>query len=348
MTQPETQTARPLPRQLRKAALQVARFRTTLDWALALPAWEQAIGAGLQKLRIRAKRQGVSRATALRSLPIEQKQRLLKTLLSGRQLPRLCFAQTCRLARQNGLPFQSAGRTFDKLPPKRWDELRNKISLRLTARYQLYKDAQDEIFAHFYSLPSHCCSKLCSQPRLKDDALQEARLGLLEAIDRIDPEDNFEAYARQWIERRVRNFLMREQLPVKAPVNLISKSLRAESGGNERLAQAIREGIVQIDLLDQTEDAISHPNDAPEDSPDQIASENDQRRAIAAALLALTDKQRQVVEYRFGLSADPTPLSLAQVAERTGISRQQVFQREKRALQKLGTLLAPLREETLP
>lgn len=344
MPQLETKTASARPAGLKTAALQIARFRALLDWSLALPIWEAAIAIALHELQIVAGRQGVSQATALRSLPIEQKQRIVRNILAT-ELARPSFAESKRLARLAGIDLQNDSKSFDKLSSKNWVALRQRLTLRLASRYDQYKTAQNELFAYYYSLPLACSAKWVSQPRLREDACQEGRLALLEAIDRIDPEQGFEAYARQWIERRLRNFVMREQIPVKAPINLISKSLRSEKDSCQALNKAIREGSVQLDDPSQPKEADAFLRSEETDAPNRLAIQSDESEVIEKALSELTDKQRLVVEYRFGLSEEPSPLTLAQIAQRTGISRQQVFQREQRALQKLQQILAPLNRE---
>jgi RNA polymerase sporulation-specific sigma factor len=52
----------------------------------------------------------------------------------------------------------------------------------------------------------------------------------------------------------------------------------------------------------------------------------------------LTEQERQVVLLRYGMDGQP-PLRQREVAERTGISRSYISRIEKRALQKLRTIL---------
>ena len=151
MQRPPNQNPKRLAPSLKRAALQIARFRAILDWALALPQWEAPIDLSLKRLDIKAGRQGVSQATALRNLPIEKKYRIMRTILSG-ELPTPCFSETNRLARLTGITVHDRSPTFDRLPSAKWDELRKKITLRLATRYQQYKNAQQELFAHFYQL----------------------------------------------------------------------------------------------------------------------------------------------------------------------------------------------------
>ncbi|MBK1877836.1 sigma-70 family RNA polymerase sigma factor [Pelagicoccus mobilis] len=323
-----------------KDALSIARFRSALDWTLALPTWQTAIVHSLAHFDIAAGRQGVSQATALRSLPIERKYQVIRHLIASSP-PTLGYAETNRLARLCGYTSHSPNPSLNRLGDKRWEQFCSSVRLRLSARYEQYKSSQNELFAHHYSLPARCVARICSQSSLQEDALQEARLALLDAIDRIDPEENFASYARHWVERRVKNFLMREQFPVTAPINEISKTLRSDTP-NPNLTHATQSKTIRLDQPSPPADASPEPHTRSASHPNHLATISDECDAITSALSELTEKQREVIQHRFGLGDSSAPLSLAQVAQQTGISRQQVFQREKRALQRLRELLAPI------
>ncbi len=330
---------------LSTATMQIARFRGSLDWMLALPAWEDCLGCSLSDLGFKGKRQGINQRNALRSLPIEQKQELVRHALEN-GLPRPSATEAKRLANLWGVTQYRARPDLSPPSEKQWQNLQSNILLRTSTRYEQYKNAQSDLFAKHQTIAIEGALAICSQPSQREDACQEARLALLEAIDRVDPSENFEAYARQWIKRRVLNFLMQERVPVKAPINLISKSLRGLPEANPVLQKAIREGTVRLD--DVQSPPSQHDRNLStqaKDSPDETASATDDSALIAYALSHLTEKQREVVELRFGLGNETHNQSLSQIAEKTGISRQQVFQREKRALIALRESLAPLAAE---
>lgn len=321
------------------ATLQVKRFRCALDWLIALPSWETDLSIAAADLGIPAKRQGIGQAAALRSLPIERKHALVRQTLSNLP-PAPQHAEAIQIARLLGISTFRGRSDFGRLAQSQWSELTKRFQLRLSQLYLKYKDAQTEIYAAYATLPEIVAASACRRPTLLQDATQEARLALLDAIDHISEEGNFRAYAQHWIKRRIQNFMMRSKLPVKAPINLISRTLRSRPDANLQLQQALREGTLSLDeavnpgLLQNPLLATQH-----ESHPDQRAQQEDLRSRIQFALAELTEKQREVVELRFGLHPTGDARSLSQIASLTGISRQQVHQREKRALQKLSQSL---------
>ncbi|EDY80961.1 RNA polymerase sigma factor, sigma-70 family [Verrucomicrobiia bacterium DG1235] len=312
---------------------------------LAHPLWEDSFTCSLSELELKGQRQGITQTKALRSLPIEHKTSLIRHALAN-GLPSPSHAEAKRLARLWGITRYRARPDFQRPSIRQWNALARAVSLRLATRHQLYKEAQSALYSAHQGLPLACSLAACRKPSLREDACQEARLALLEAIDRIDPEQPFEAYARQRIKRRIQNYIMKEAVPVKAPINLISKTFRSQPDGNLLLEKAIRDGVVRLDDTHAGGPMLARELHCDSDlAPDQIAVSADESAKVAEALLQLTDKQREVIELRFGLNDSATPQSLSQIAQHTGISRQQVFQREKRALQKLSSALAELQNE---
>lgn len=312
---------------------------------LTHPSWEDCLVCSLNELGFKGKRQGINQRNALRTLPIEQKQEIARHAL-GLGLPRPSHDEAKRFAKHWGVTQYRGRSDFSPPSEKQWRSLQQRALVGIATRYERYKKAQSSLFSDHHALPVESALSICKKPSHREDACQEARLALLEAIDRIDPCENFEAYARTWIKRRVTNFLMQERLPLKAPINLLSKSFRGESGSNPTLEKAIREGTVRLDdpLCDSAGFDPSLSTEK-EEAPNESATAADDAALVAYALSHLTDKQRQVVELRFGLGDEKDGQSLAEVAQKTGISRQQVFQREKRALKVLKGNLAPLLAE---
>jgi RNA polymerase sigma factor (sigma-70 family) len=154
----------------------------------------------------------------------------------------------------------------------------------------------------------------------------------------------------------MRNFLMREKLPVHAPVNLISKASRMftsgrdENGGADAVRRAegllmeyLRCPTVSLDeVIDgQSQDVAGEIVDGQVDCPADAAQRADFGEIVGRTLLTLTKKQREVLVHRFGLGGNAVR-TLTETARAVGISHQQVSMRERRALKQLERVLQPL------
>lgn len=333
---PNPNTAVPTEHALAAAA--IVRLRSALDWMIAHPDWEGAIAHAIAQLGYKGQRQGINFRSAALSLPLEAKTETIRHALhSGLQPPTL--AQARRLASLWGDPTRRLDAARTHLSPKQWQEFGARLQLRLGARYQDYKRAQQTLFTAHAPLSAQAAAQLTRDPSLRQDLAQEGSCALLEAIDRIDPNKPFAPYARQWIRRRALNFLMRERAIVTAPINLLSHALRSghEAPSSSPLA-ALANGLRSKRQSTDADPIEQIPCRAPQ--PNEDATLADDYERLHAAIHELTPKQRHVLQLRYGLASSPQQRSLAQVAAATGISRQQVHQRETRALGALARSLA--------
>jgi len=75
------------------------------------------------------------------------------------------------------------------------------------------------------------------------------------------------------------------------------------------------------------------------ESPDSDRTEAIARRQeLDTRLALLTDRERYIVEQRFGIGGDGVPKTLSQIASRMNITRERIRQIEKQALQKLRSM----------
>jgi RNA polymerase sigma factor (sigma-70 family) len=198
------------------------------------------------------------------------------------------------------------------------------------------------------------------------DLVQEGVLGLLRALQRYEPQRGtpFAAFATWWIRQSLQelrsDFMRPQRLPPRAVRQLARlKSEHSRFYGAERreptldeLAERTGIGREQVDALvradagarlfsepvdgvegevgvlgDLIEDPLSA--DAFEEVLDSIAGEQ-----IRGLLAQLSDREREVIEARFGFGERETE-RLAEIGERHGLSAERVRQIEERALTKL-------------
>lgn len=203
------------------------------------------------------------------------------------------------------------------------------------------------------------------------DLVQEGNIGLLEAAHRFDPrrEVRFATYAQWWIKSAIQEFVLRNGSAVRAVTSSRQKSLmfalaRLARGGSElapddRAFLARRYGVspaavdrmrLRIGARDQSLDGAQIAgigmrlidmitDEAPDPEETAIAADEARRRSdrIVAALAALPERERRIVEERH--LGDGAPL-LREIGRRFGISKERVRQLEKRALERMRQLLA--------
>ena len=335
----------------RAACLIIARFSKALDTTLGISEWQEEIRMCVEELELPNQRQGISFVQAVLSLPLESKRGLVKRLFESQPI-RLRRRSAEALLSIWGIAAQNRYNAI--LTLSQWDNLKRGFSLKLAAGYRSYKNAQASLYQSYEYIAKQSAKELCLDGNKRDDCQQEAACGLLQAIDRIEPGRPFASYAFQWTRRRVRNFLMKNSLPISAPINLISEASRTNENSSTQtldtrnLALALRN--LQKPAIEFTDEnwatatyEAQHENEA--HCPIEVASKRELVEQLEAALLQLSAKQREVLALRFGLLNREVVDTLQGIARVTGISRQQVARREKRGLSKFESLFSPFQSE---
>ncbi|MEO0794375.1 MAG: sigma-70 family RNA polymerase sigma factor [Verrucomicrobiota bacterium] len=345
----------------------ISRHRVEVDYLLHIPEWEDQYLPGLEALSLPLPRRGINLQSLLDSLLVEYKQLLAQWVICqyrGRfpgeranKLARIWNLEKCQHVYGQSLSFNE------------WLEFKEILLQRMRLEHGRYKKAQTILFRRYQSLLHKLVNRQVFDPGQRSDAYQEASLGLLHAIDKVeDSRASFGSYARTWITRQIRNYLMGERFPVHVPINLASRLLR-EGNEAQRRDQSEASAKADSEAKPSGSDDLSRyhellrpgvPLDAPladdDPSPRQLADEfaddpherlsrKDLHTALRGLMSELTEKQREVLALRFGLNEGNRQWTLSEIAQEVGISHQQVSQREKRALEKLESVLRPLYDE---
>ena len=196
------------------------------------------------------------------------------------------------------------------------------------------------------------------------DLIEEGNLGLMHALDKFDPERGFRfsTYASWWIRQSIERAVLNQGRLVRLPVHLVrdinavQRQRRqfavehARDPGMEELAKlsgrstdelkTLMQRGEQVLSLDQPlEDGSAHTlvelvPDTQGDDPHESFANSESVRLLMAWVDMLPERQRQVIERRYGLRGTE-PETLEAIAADLQLTRERVRQIQSEALVRL-------------
>ncbi len=199
------------------------------------------------------------------------------------------------------------------------------------------------------------------------DLIEEGNLGLMHALDKFDPSRGFRfsTYATWWIRQNVERAIMNQSRTIRLPIHIIKElngCLRAkqhlESHGHaepkiEDIAELVGKSVKDVQQMlhfneriasmdaPLSDNQLSISDAVPDDNADnavELLHTAEVEHYVSSWLVHLNDRQRWVVERRYGLSGMEI-WTLDALAESLSVTRERVRQIQLEALQHLRYML---------
>ena len=200
------------------------------------------------------------------------------------------------------------------------------------------------------------------------DLVEEGNLGLIHALEKFDPERGFRfsTYATWWIRQNIERAIMNQSRTIRLPVhvvkelNMVLRAMRQleTSGSREngieeiavlldkpvetvRQVLALNEHVASLDAPLDIDPSLSIGEslaDEQAETPEMQIQGAEIEHLVGEWIGLLNDKQRQVIQMRYGLDGNEVA-TLEELAARLDLTRERVRQIQIEALAQLRRIL---------